>query len=379
MSQAISRCLVGGLAGLLVGLVAVACRRGDGPTAWPVNSNDVEASASSLAEPDAARPVGASEDASSPLDAAPPMLAGFVASGTGEAVRLASGDDGRSYTNVPYPFDPDRPTEVVVYATPNGNTLEQTLGRRRAEGDSFRYDIQHVLAQVRLYRTLVPSSNVVLVTLEAPALSWPTWRKRRVDAPARASALVLQAAPFAPGATFTLASHSGGGALTFALLDSAPRIPDRVSRIVFLDSHYGFDDKSGHGNKLSNWLGASPAHRLTALAYDDRRVRLHGKLVVPPGGGSYRATYRLLHALEASRLAFEQDEVGPFLRYRSGDGRADLRVHPNPKNIILHSALVSDENGLVFALAQGRGAQIEARAPFGRPRIYEAFVDASGP
>ena len=37
--------------------------------------------------------------------------------------------DVRVLVNVPGDFDPNRPTRLIVYATPNGNTIEWTLLR----------------------------------------------------------------------------------------------------------------------------------------------------------------------------------------------------------------------------------------------------------
>src|SRR5215210_2404061 len=49
----------------------------------------------------------------------------------------------------PAAFDPKKPTRLVIYATPNGNTIEQTLGCATADGIDWHNDIQHVAAQVR--------------------------------------------------------------------------------------------------------------------------------------------------------------------------------------------------------------------------------------
>jgi hypothetical protein len=160
-----------------------------------------------------------------------------------------------------------------------------------------------------------------------------------------------------------------------AAIDATRTVPPEVDRIVFLDSHYAFEPKSGHGQKLAAWLRSAPSHRLVAIAYDDRKIRLHGKRVVPPGGGSFRATERMAASFESERIRFVRDVVGPFQRARALEGRLDLRVHPNRENRILHSALVSDENGIVFSLGLGQGAPVEPRARFGRPRIFEAYVD----
>ena len=323
---------------------------------------------------DASLDAEAGSDAAT-ADVPPAILTGFSRARNREWTRETTSDDGRVVTNVDGGFDLTKPSIVIVYASPNGNTLEQTLGRKRNEGESFRYDIQHVLAQTRLFRGLVPQQNVVLVVLEEKALSWPVWVKRHSDAPARARALLLAQASFVPSPRYVWASHSGGGSLVLAAIDGGRDVPAEVDTILFLDSHYAFEEKSGEGTKLAAWLKASTSHRLVAIAYDDRNVLLHKRRIVSPKGGSYRATDRMRVALQHAGLSFGHDHVGPFDRYRAADDRVDLRVHPNREKRILHSALVSDENGYVFGLGLGHGAAVEARARFGRPRVFEAFVD----
>jgi hypothetical protein len=296
-----------------------------------------------------------------------------------EAVKTENTEDGRSYTNVALPYMRETPTEVVVYATPNGNTLEQTLGRARAESESFRYDIQHVLAQLRRYRSLTPDRNVVLVVLEAPELSWPSWQNLHKDAPQRAAALILGAAPFAPDASVVVSSHSGGGALLFALIDRPIALDRRIEKLVFLDSNYFFEVQMGHADKLAAWIKKDAARRLIAIAYDDRKIKLHGKYVVSAKGGSYRATHRMIDAFRNRGFSLREDTLGPYARYRSREGRIDFRIHLNHTNKILHSALVGDENGLLFALAQGRGENVENQAHFQGPRLFEAFIDEAVP
>ncbi len=362
---------------MLTALFAVACATTPaaplhGPTAPPARPAP-EASA----EPVTLAPmiVGAEEEPELAPVAQLARPRGFVAGASGEMVRWETTSDGRRYTNLPVRLG--AAAEMIVYATPNGNTIEQTLGRQRGGDESFRYDIQHVLAQVRLYRKEVPERTVGLVVVEAPDLSWPTWRKGHADAPARALALMKSIGDVLPGARLSLVSHSGGGALTFALLDHAPALPDAVERIAFLDSHYAFEPGEEHGKRLAAWIRASRTHHLVALAYDDRKIRLHGKRVVKPGGGSFNATFRMIQALADEHLPVHESREGAFRRFVGEDGRVELRVHPNPKNVILHSALVSDDNGLLFALARGKGEALEARFRLGPPRLFTALVDPS--
>lgn len=98
----------------------------------------------------------------------------------------------RVLLNAPAKFNPKRPTRLVLYAAPNGNTIEQTLGCGKADGLDWHFDIQHVAAQVRRLREVLPGENVVVACAEAEAegLSWPAWRRQHPDAPARVRRVV---------------------------------------------------------------------------------------------------------------------------------------------------------------------------------------------
>ena len=97
-------------------------------------------------------------------------------------------DGVRVVANAPMTFDPRRPTRLVIFATPNGNTIEQTLGCTKAEGIDWHFDIQHIAAQVRKLREQSPRENIVLAVTETEELSWPAWKRKYKDGPARAQA-----------------------------------------------------------------------------------------------------------------------------------------------------------------------------------------------
>ena len=54
--------------------------------------------------------------------------------------------------------------ELVVYALPNGNTLEQTLGRKLRNGDDWHFDIQHIAAQTRFLRGAIADRALVVAS-----------------------------------------------------------------------------------------------------------------------------------------------------------------------------------------------------------------------
>jgi hypothetical protein len=291
-----------------------------------------------------------------------------------EWVREEWVDDGvRVLVNIPPNSDPNRPTRLVVYATPNGNTIEQTLGSGTADGLDWHFDIQHVAAQVRRLREVLPGENVVLACTEADGLSWPAWRRRHPDAPARVRRVVEWVKERVPGSPVhvSLAGHSGGGSFLFAFLDSGDAVPEWVERFVFLDANYSYSDESRHGDKLLAWLRADRARRLCVVAYDDRNITLNGKPVVGPDGGTFRATERM-RARFAKDTTFTESKAGDFVSRSGLDGRIALHVHPNPQNRILHTALVGEMNGLLQGLTEGE--LVRKWGTFGGPRAYTRWA-----
>jgi hypothetical protein len=282
-----------------------------------------------------------------------------------EGVRVVASAPGR--------LDPAKPTRLVVYATPNGNTIEQTLGCGRAPGLDWHYDIQHVAAQVRRLREVSPGENIVLACVEADGLSWPAWKRKYQDGPARVGKVVEALRGWVPGgaARVALAGHSGGGSFLFGVLDGADAVPSWVDRVVFLDANYSYADADRHDDKLLAWLGGDRGRRLVVVAYDDREIVLNGKRVVGPTGGTFRATERMRERF-AKDVTFTESAAGGIVTRTALDGRLALLVHTNPENRILHTALVGEMNGLLRGLAAP-----DARptwGAFGGPRAYAKWV-----
>ena len=271
----------------------------------------------------------------------------------------------RAFANLSASFDPKKPTRIIIYATPNGNTIEQTLGCATGDDIDWHFDIQHVAAQVRQLRSLKPNENIVLAMVEAEGLSWPAWKRKQTDGPARIRSIADEIRGWIPGESkLVLSGHSGGGSFLFGFLDSADAIPAFVERIVFLDANYSYADADHHGDKLLAWLKADAVRKLSVIAYDDRNITLNGKPVVGPDGGTFRATERM-HGRFAKDVAFAEKTDGDVRTRSALDGRLSLLVHANPENAILHTALVGEMNGLLHALDG---------SPFGGPRAYSKWV-----
>ncbi|MBS1565204.1 MAG: hypothetical protein JST39_12495, partial [Bacteroidetes bacterium] len=153
-------------------------------------------------------------------------------------------------------------TILICYALPNGNTTEQTMGRRLQPGDDWHFDIQHIRAQTLFVRKTMPHTRVVLAYFENTYKSWPSWKTKHADYAVRVQQMVdtVYAITADRHAAIYLNGHSGGGRFIFSYLDAMPVLPERLERISFLDSDYGYD--SGYFPKLHDWLKASRRHCL---------------------------------------------------------------------------------------------------------------------
>jgi hypothetical protein len=287
--------------------------------------------------------------------------------------------DSKIRIHVNAPLDekgqPARGTRLVVYSLPAGNTIEQTLGCKMKPGLHWRYDIQHVAAQIRLLRSLTPNEKIVLICPEGPGLSWTPFRKAHPDANARMAKLVDQwRKEFgATDARVMLTGHSNGGSFMFGVVDGAEEIPAYIDRIAFLDSNYNFQ-AAAHAAKFEQWLKGDDNRYLVIIAYDDREITLNGKKVLQPGQGTFNATKRMRESL--GRTIPLADKVSPPFRETIGlNGRLHFFVHPNPENKILHTILVGEMNGLVHAATLGTENE-EKWGKFGGPRAYMKWVQA---
>lgn len=283
--------------------------------------------------------------------------------------------DVRAVLNTPSPssFTANKPLKLVLYALPNGNSIEHTAGRRLHAGDDWHFDIQHIAAQTRWLRAADTNHLWVVAYLEAASKSWPAWRKQHTNSSALLHQLVEQlSSRFTNHTTrLTLSGHSGGGSFAFGYLNGVDEIPDRIERIAFLDSNYAYDPALRHEAKLARWLLSSTSHHLTVLAYDDANALLDGKPFVSATGGTWYRSH-LMQTNLAAHFPFTSATRDGLKIHSALGGRVQLLLKPNPDRKILHTVQV-ERNGFIHAMLTGTPLESIGYTYLG-PRVYEKFI-----
>ena len=252
------------------------------------------------------------------------------------------------HINAPATFNSNRKVKLIFYGLPNGNTIDQTVGRTlKASGDNWHFNIQHIGAQTRFLREVLSNDcSVVVVYLEAGKKSWPAWRKDHADLPGFFPMLVdsVKSTFKDYSVSVTLSGHSGGGSLIFGYINAVDKIPDDVERIAFLDSNYAYDPAQGHAVKLMDWLKSSDQHYLSVLAYNDAVALLNGTNFVSANGGTWGRSHAMLKDMQG--LNFTQG----IKRVEASEGLRATEPAP-ADNAILQKAVIGLE---MFTALNGR-------------------------
>ena len=282
-------------------------------------------------------------------------------------------DDVRILINAPAleAFATNKPVELVFFALPNGNTIEQTIGKTLQAGDDWHFAIQHIGAQTRWLRQVTTNKTIVVAYLEAGTKSWSAWRKVHGD---RRIAEILDGVRgiFSSNKTeVVLASHSGGGSLMFGYLNAVEKIPDDVKRIAFLDSNYGYDSRL-HADKIKNWLMADGANNLCVLAYQDYLGLLNGKSFVSESGGTWGRSQVMLSDLNPTFQFTSRTNNQGLKTFSALNGRIEFVLKENPERKIFHTVQV-ERNGFIQALLSGTAEEGKGYEYFGE-RAYSEWI-----
>ena len=265
-------------------------------------------------------------------------------------------------------FTTNRPVLLILYALPNGNTTEQTMGKQMIIGDDWHFDIQHIRAQTVFLRKALPHKNIVVAYLGNDLKSWPSWKQQHPQFAETIKFIVdTIAAPFNKPAIY-LNGHSGGGSFIFGYLKSVATIPPAIHRISFIDSDYGYD--SSYTNQLRYWL-KNKKHVLTVFAYNDSIALYNGKPVVSATGGTWYRSHLLLQHLSTD-LTMNTEQNDSLVIVKSKDQRVQFFFKLNPDKKILHTQQV-ELNGFIHSILCGTKKDSKGYRYYGA-RAYGQFI-----
>ncbi|HAB54596.1 MAG TPA: hypothetical protein DCE80_20855 [Ignavibacteriales bacterium] len=270
-------------------------------------------------------------------------------------------------------FESTKKTLLILYALPNGNSSEWTIGKKLEPGNDWHFDIQHIGAQTRFLREHYKDANIIIAYLMTDGKSWPAWRRKTENnhlvIKSLVDSLINLFKPYE--VKLVLSGHSGGGSFIFGFLNSAEKIPNNVERITFLDSNYGHEDSIKHGDKIFEWLRESGDHYLSVIAYDDRDVMINGKNIVSPTGSTYYKSKMMKERLEKD-FKFTDESDTSFTRYTTLKRRVQFRLKENPNVEIFHTVLV-ERNGFIQSILSG--TEYEGKNyKFWGERSYEEWI-----
>jgi len=257
-------------------------------------------------------------------------------------------EDVRITICYPQNFTHKKTTQLILFALPNGNSTEQTMGKKMVQGDDWHYDIQHIAAQTKFVREKNIDENIVVAYLENSNKSWPAWKKKHTDYQLVIPSLVDTIIKVSSVKKYYLHlnGHSGGGSFIFGLINSYNQIPRKIKRISFLDSNYGYD--SSYTHKIVNWLKISTKNCLNIFAYNDSIAKYNGKPVVSATGGTWYRTKLMLKDLQSS-FSFTCNNDSLLHYYQSRNKQINVFLKENFKEEILHTKQV-ELNGFVHSI-----------------------------
>lgn len=285
-------------------------------------------------------------------------------------------DSGITLTiDEPEVFTLSEPTKIIIYALPNGNTTEQTFGKRLKEGDDWHFDIQHIGAQTQFIRKTDSLTNYILVYAENNLKSWPAWRRKYAKGDEQigiiVSDLLNRYKNFNP--EIILSAHSGGGSFIFGYLNSQTQIPAVISRIGFLDATYGYETEK-HQAKLKTWLKAKDKS-LQIIAYNDSVVVYNGKPLVSPTGGTWYRSKLMASDLQKEFKLGKSDDADRLI-WNDKKHRIEFTLIKNPDAKIYHTVLV-EKNGLIELVFNGTALHSK-NYKFWSDRAYANFILNNG-
>ncbi len=242
----------------------------------------------------------------------------------------------------------EKPTKIIIYALPNGNTTYQTFGKKLASGEDWHFDIQHIGAQTTFVRNTDKSHNYIVIYVENKLKSWPSWRRKYKNSDHIIQKMVSQLYERYQylNPTVTLTGHSGGGSFIFGYINACTELPTYVDRIGFLDATYGYETEKHH-QKLKKWL-SKKRNSLQVISFNDSVVVFNGKPLVSPTGGTWYRSKLMVKDLGQLKSRETDDQV----TWQNPTNTISFTLLKNPEGKIFHTVLV-EKNGFIHLLFNG--------------------------
>jgi hypothetical protein len=280
------------------------------------------------------------------------LCSGHLASAQNDSIyTFLVRDSVRVTIDRPADFSNHKKTIIAFFALPNGNTTEQTMGKRIKEGDDWHFDIQHIRAQTKFIRHELYEKNFVVIYLENNYKSWPSWKQRHPDFKAILPHIIdsVSSLVTTKKKQIYLNGHSGGGSFIFGYIASVDKIPAEIKRISFLDSDYGYD--SSYYPKFRDWLKHIKGAALNVFAYNDSVALLNGKSFVSATGGTWYRSRIFLNDLRTD-FSFEKTRDDSLVVYKSSSKNIQFFFKTNPDRKIFHTVQV-ELNGFIHSILCG--------------------------
>src|SRR5688572_19808339 len=265
-----------------------------------------------------------------------------------------------------------KPSILILYALPNGNTTGHTMGKKTQPDEDWHFNIQHIRAQTKFIRQSLPGRRIFVVYLENTYKSWPLWKRNHQDFPQRIQHIVDTIRSIVDDGKniVYLNGHSGGGSFIFGFLDGHASIPDHIQRISFLDSNYGYD--TVYCKKLVTWLQSSKTNALNVFAYNDSVALYNGKPVVSEKGGTwYRSGLMMRHI--GQYFPFTMIRNDSVIAYKNATNQVYFFFKTNPGRKIFHTTQV-EYNGFIHSIFCGTALD-SRRYKYYDGRAYEDLME----
>lgn len=281
-------------------------------------------------------------------------------------------DDVKITIDRPSNFSKNRKTIITFFALPNGNSTEQTMGKKMMPGDDWHFDIQHIAAQTKFIRQQLTNKNFIVIYLENSYKSWPAWKQKHSDFKMLIPHLVdsLSELISKKQTAIYLNGHSGGGSFIFGYLAGVEHIPKKIKRISFLDSDYGYD--SSYYPKFKNWLKQVKGSALNVFAYNDSIALYNGKPFVSATGGTWYRSHLFLSHLQ-SDFSFSKSTTDSLIIYKGQNDKVQFYFKININRGIYHTQQV-ELNGFIHSVLCGTKFDSRSYSYYSK-RAYTIFLD----